>query len=94
MNTKTSHALTELLNKRILLLDGALGTQIQALRLTEEDYRGDRFTSHEGQLQGNTDLLSLTQPDAIRDIHDAYLQAGSDIISNNTFTATANSQAD
>ena len=94
MNTKTSHALTELLNKRILLLDGALGTQIQALRLTEEDYRGDRFTSHEGQLQGNTDLLSLTQPDAIRDIHDAYLQAGSDIISTNTFTATAVSQAD
>ena len=94
MNTKTSHALTELLNKRILLLDGALGTQIQALRLTEEDYRGDRFTSHEGQLQGNTDLLSLTQPDAIRDIHDAYLQAGSDIISTNTFTATAISQAD
>ena len=86
--------LTRALENRILLLDGAMGTQIQGLGLTEDDYRGDRFADHAGQLKGNSDLLSLTQPDAIREIHRRYLSAGADIIGTNTFTATAVSQAD
>jgi len=86
--------LTRALENRILLLDGAMGTQIQGLGLTEDDYRGARFADHAGQLKGNSDLLSLTQPDAIRDIHRRYLSAGADIIGTNTFTATAVSQAD
>ena len=94
MSLGKTHTLSKLLSQRILLLDGALGTQIQDLRLTEEDYRGRRFINHKNQLQGNTDLLSLTQPEALREIHNEYLKAGSDIISTNTFTATAISQAD
>lgn len=94
MSQSARSTLTHKLNQRIMLLDGAMGTQIQALSLDEDGYRGDRFQDHEGQLKGNSDLLSLTQPDAIRDIHLAYLRAGSDIIGTNTFTATAISQAD
>ena len=94
MPTNTTDILTQALNQRILLLDGAMGTQIQALDLSEDDYRGERFSEHEGQLKGNSDLLSLTQPDAIREIHLNYLHAGADIVGTNTFTATAVSQAD
>ncbi len=83
-----------LLKERVLLLDGAMGTMIQRYRLTEEDYRGERFKSHPGDLQGNNDLLSLTRPDVIREIHEAYLEAGSDIIETNTFNSTSISQAD
>ena len=64
------------LQQRILLLDGAMGTMIQRLSLTEEDFRGSRFRDHEHALQGNNDMLVLTQPDAIRSIHEAYLEAG------------------
>ncbi len=82
------------LGERILLLDGAMGTMIQRLDLGEDDYRGTEFAAHPRPLQGNNDLLSLTQPDAILAIHRAYLTAGADIIETNTFNANAISQAD
>ncbi len=78
----------------ILVMDGAMGTMIQRYRLAEDDFRGDRFRDHESNLKGNNDLLSLVQPDMIREIHAAYLAAGSEIIETNTFSATAISQAD
>ncbi len=83
-----------LLERRILILDGAMGTMIQRLRLTEEDYRGSRFRDHDIPLKGNNDLLSLTQPEAIISIHRAYLEAGSDIIETNTFSSTSIGQAE
>jgi len=86
--------LHELLARRILLLDGAMGTMIQRYRLTEADFRGDRFRDHHHDLKGNNDLLVLTRPDVIRDIHHAYLDAGADIIETNTFSSTAIAQAD
>ena len=82
------------LQQRVLVLDGAMGTAIQALALDESDFRGARFQDHSTDLKGNSDLLVLTQPEAIRDIHRAYLRAGADIIETNTFTANAVSQAD
>ena len=84
----------ELLGERILVLDGAMGTMIQRHRLTEEQYRGQQFVSHPQPLKGNNDLLSITQPDIIRNIHLEYLEAGADIISTNTFNASRISQAD
>ena len=84
----------ELLEKRILVLDGAMGTMIQKYKLTEEDYRGERFKNHSSNLKGNNDLLSLTQPQIISDIHTEYLNAGADIIETNTFNGTSISQAD
>ncbi|WP_272950293.1 methionine synthase [Nocardioides cynanchi] len=89
-----SRELTELLHERILVLDGAMGTMIQAHKLAEADYRGDRFASYDGDLGGDNDLLSLSNPDVIRSIHTAYLEAGADIICTNTFNATRISQAD
>ncbi|MBZ0089980.1 MAG: homocysteine S-methyltransferase family protein, partial [Thermoanaerobaculia bacterium] len=86
--------LQALLADRILLLDGAMGTQVQALKLTEGDLRGERFADWPQALAGNNDLLSLTQPDAIRSIHSAYFEAGADIVSTNTFNAQAISMAD
>ena len=83
-----------LLQKRILMLDGAMGTMIQRLKLTEDDYRGARFADHPSALRGNNDLLVLTQPDAIRQIHTEYLRAGSDIIETNTFSSTPLGQAE
>ncbi|MDZ4746242.1 MAG: methionine synthase [bacterium] len=83
-----------LLQRRILLLDGAMATMIQRLNLTEEDFRGRRFANHGLSLKGNNDLLVLTQPDAIRAIHTAYLEAGSDIVETNTFNSTSIAQAD
>lgn len=83
-----------ILNQRILVLDGAMGTVIQQYNLTEEDFRGKRFANHPGQLQGNNDLLSLTRPDVIKEIHSRYLKAGADIIETNTFNANRISQAD
>ncbi len=82
------------LNKRILILDGAMGTMIQAYGLEEADYRGERFANWDSELKGNNDLLSLTQPQIIRDIHTAYLEAGSDIVETNTFNANSVSMAD
>ena len=83
-----------LLRERILVLDGAMGTMVQRYRFSEEDFRGERFADHPKDVRGNTDLLNLTRPDAIREIHAAYLGAGADIISTNTFTATRIAQAD
>ena len=80
--------------ERILVLDGAMGTMIQACGLAEEDYRGERFADHGAELRGNNDLLNLTRPGVVRDIHDRFLAAGADIIETNTFNATAVSQAD
>ncbi len=82
------------LEKRILVLDGAMGTMIQRYNLTEEDYRGDRFAGFPHDLKGNNDLLSITQPQIISEIHEQYLQAGSDIIETNTFNANRYSLAD
>ena len=86
--------LTALLEKRILLLDGAMGTMIQSYKLGEAEYRGARFVGHSHDVKGDNDLLALTQPDVIRAIHNAYLEAGADVISSNTFNATSIAQAD
>ena len=94
MTKSTRTLLTELMSERILVLDGAMGTMIQGLNLEEADFRGDRFAESERDLAGNNDLLCLTRPDLIEDIHRQYLQAGADIIETNTFNATAISQAD
>src|SRR5664279_3101430 len=86
--------LKSLLDRRILILDGATGTMIQGCRLGEAEYRGTRFAAHSHDLKGDNDLLVLTRPEVIRDIHDAYLEAGADIIETNTFNATSIAQAD
>ena len=86
--------LKTLLNERILILDGAMGTMIQRHHLQEPDYRGARFQSHGQDLKGNNDLLVLTQPEIISEIHRAYLKAGADILETNTFNSTRVSQAD
>lgn len=82
------------IKRRVLVLDGAMGTMIQRYKLSEEDYRGERFSDYHRDLKGNNDLLSLTQPKVIREIHTAYLEAGADIIETNTFNANSISQAD
>ena len=79
---------------RIVMLDGAMGTMIQELGLSEEDFRGELLADHNTDVKGNNDLLSLTRPDTIRGIHDAFLEAGADIVTTNTFNATVMSQAD
>jgi 5-methyltetrahydrofolate--homocysteine methyltransferase len=86
--------LPELLQKRIVILDGAMGTMIQRFKLTEADYRGQRFAAHPKDLKGNNELLQFTRPDVIRNIHDQYLQAGADLIETNTFGATSIAQED
>jgi 5-methyltetrahydrofolate--homocysteine methyltransferase len=86
--------LPELLRTRILVLDGAMGTMVQSYQLTEEQFRGERFGDHPTDLRGANDLLVLTRPEVIREIHDAYLDAGADVISTNTFNANAISMAD
>lgn len=84
----------EEIKKRILVLDGAMGTMLQRYQFTEEDYRGDRFKNWESPLKGNNDLLSITQPQAIEAVHRKYLEAGADIIETNTFSATTIAMAD
>ena len=84
----------DILSRRILVLDGATGTMIQKFGLTEEDYRGERFLDHPYLLKGNNDLLCLTRPDVVAEIHRKYLDAGADIIETNTFNANRISQAD
>lgn len=84
----------KILEDRILVLDGAMGTMIQRHTLTEEDFRGDRFKDHNSSLKGNNDLLSLTRPDIIKDIHRAYFESGADIVETNTFSGTTIAQAD
>ncbi|MBQ8875216.1 MAG: methionine synthase, partial [Bacteroides sp.] len=86
--------ITEIVAQRILILDGALGTMIQKYNLTEEEFRGGRFVDQPGQMKGNNDLLCLTAPHIIRDIHRKYLEAGADIIETNTFNAQRVSMAD
>ena len=86
--------LENLLNSRILLLDGAYATQFQAAGLAEDDYRGNTLRNHSAPVKGNCDLLCLTQPGVVEDIHRSYLEAGADIIKTNSFTATSISQAD
>ena len=86
--------IAELLRRRILIIDGALGTMIQGYKLSEADYRGTRFADFPHDLTGNNDLLSITQPGIIQEIHEAYLAAGADIIETNTFNATSVSMAD
>ncbi len=90
----SNHPLALALRQRILILDGAMGTMIQAEELQEADYRGERFRAHPGDLKGNNDLLSLTRPDIIARIHRRYLEAGADIIGTNTFNSTAVAQGD
>jgi 5-methyltetrahydrofolate--homocysteine methyltransferase len=87
-------ALRQAAAERILVLDGAMGTEIQALKLSEADFRGERFAAHGHDLKGNNDLLILTQPDAIREIHLHYFRAGADIVETNTFSGTSIAQAD
>lgn len=86
--------LQEQAQRRILILDGAMGTMIQSYGLTEEDFRGDRFRYLPGQVKGNNDMLNLTRPDVIADIHNRYLKAGADMIETNTFSAQRISEAD
>ncbi len=90
----TRQTLDQLLSQRILVLDGAMGTMIQRLKLSDEQFRGERFKRHPKDLKGNSDLLVLTRPDDIARIHAEYLEAGADIIETNTFTATTISQGD
>ena len=94
LNPQRVRALQDALSKRILIIDGAMGTMVQGYRLEEADYRGTRFAQHEHDLKGNNDLLVLTRPDVIGAIHSAYLDAGADLIETNTFNATSVSQAD
>ena len=106
MHTKPytrANALPRILSERIAILDGAMGTMIQRFKLTEADYRGAgrgadpaerRFIDHPLDVKGNNELLSLTRPDVIRDIHEAYLAAGADLIETNTFGATQIAQED
>ena len=86
--------LRSLFGRRIAVLDGAMGTMIQACALTEADFRGDRFRPHTRDLQGNNDLLAVTQPAVIERIHGEYFAAGADLVETNTFNANALSQAD
>ena len=92
--TPSFHGIEAQLRQRILVLDGAMGTMIQGYKLGEADYRGTRFADWPSDIQGNNDLLSITQPDIIREIHGKYFAAGSDIVETNTFNAQKISQAD
>ena len=92
--TESEFRLREALKKRILIIDGAMGTMIQRYRLEEADYRGSRFSEFHKSLKGNNDLLSITQPHIVEEIHIQYLEAGSDIIETNTFNAQRISLAD
>ena len=94
INSEVRKVIEALARNRILVLDGAMGTMIQTLRLSEAEFRGARFADWPRDLRGNNDLLNLTRPDAIRDFHRAYLLAGADIVETNTFTSTSIAQAD
>ena len=94
LHQAASFDIVEALNKRILILDGAMGTMVQQFKLKEEDYRGSLFANHSRHLKNNNDVLCLTRPEIIRAIHHQYLEAGADIIETNTFNATTISQED
>ena len=87
-------AFQKALENRILVLDGAMGTMIQRHKLDESDFKGEKFKSHPQSLNGNNDLLSITRPEIIKDIHGAYYAAGADIAETNTFSSTVIAQAD
>jgi 5-methyltetrahydrofolate--homocysteine methyltransferase len=89
-----NHPIYQELQRRILIIDGAMGTMIQSYKLTDADYRGERFRNHAADLKGNNDLLSLTRPDVIREIHTQFLESGADILETNTFNANPISLAD
>lgn len=89
-----AYNIEEILKQRILVLDGAMGTMIQRHPLIEEDFRGERFKDHQHPLKGNNDLLSITRPDIIKEIHRLYFEAGADIVETNTFSGTTIAQAD
>jgi len=89
-----NNSIFEILKKRILVLDGAMGTMIQKYKFSESDYRGSRFINHSCNVQGNNDLLSITQPEVICKIHEEYLDSGADIIETNTFSSTSIGMAD
>ena len=91
---KNGAALEAAFEQRILVLDGAMGTMIQSYRLDEAAYRGERFADWPSDLKGNNDLLNLTRPDVVTSIHEAFLDAGADMIETNTFNSTGISQAD
>jgi 5-methyltetrahydrofolate--homocysteine methyltransferase len=93
-STNRTELIKSLLKERILIIDGAMGTMIQDYRLEEADYRGERFADFHLDIKGNNELLSLTQPHIIRDIHTAYLEAGADLIETNTFNGTRIAQSD
>jgi 5-methyltetrahydrofolate--homocysteine methyltransferase len=84
----------QVLSEKILVLDGAMGTMLQAYKFEEEDFRGDRFKNHSSPLKGNNDLLSITQPEAIKAVHRAYFEVGADIVETNTFSSTSIGMAD
>src|SRR5262245_25137024 len=94
MESPLHQTLRALMRERILVIDGATGTMLQARQLQEQDYRGTRFADSPQDLKGNHDILCLTRPDVVRAVHDAYLAAGADIIETNTFSATRIAQAD
>ncbi|MEG1267010.1 MAG: homocysteine S-methyltransferase family protein, partial [Myroides sp.] len=89
---KTS--ISEIIKHRTLVLDGAMGTMLQAYQFTEEDFRGTQFQDFQHPLKGNNDLLSITQPEAVKEVHRKYLQAGADILETNTFSSTTIGMAD
>ena len=91
---KNPHLINSIIKTKVLVLDGAMGTMIQKLNFDESDYRGEKFKDYEILLKGNNDLLSITQPEAILNIHRAYLKAGADIIMTNTFSSTPIAMAD
>src|SRR5215208_1294990 len=93
-HTSTRILLRQLAAERILVLDGAMGTMIQDMKLDEQGYRGARFDAWNREVRGNNDLLNLSRPDAVRDIHLAYFRAGADIVCTNTFSSTRIAQAD
>ena len=89
MQPDRTDELVALLDQRILLMDGAMGTMIQSYRLDESGYRGTCLAGHDHDVKGDNDILALTQPDVVRAIHNAYLEAGADIVSSHTFNATS-----
>ena len=86
--------INKIMEERIMVIDGAMGTAVQKYKLTEADFRGERFKNHTHDLKGNNDILVITRPDVIEEIHTKYLEAGADIIETNTFNSTMISQLD